>query len=492
MQAIQNSADSDEIEIDAGKYFTMLAGQWRTILAATLVCALIGAAIAFIAPSPFEATSSVAIVTTRTDVQFDQRIKTVSSDSATPSDSRRNALLGLVGNTDIALKIGSKGDLILIKVQDRDPALAAEIATFWSHEYEKYINEIYSGTPDDYLKSIKAELDRAKSEYDTSQKDLEDYLANSQSESLNLKIGEKLRQIESLQASAQSGSATELNRTLSAVSQVSALGESQMRARQLRQVALAMLEQVRAGGDAAAVSNSVPVMQLKLQAFAIRGFQAARQPAVPQVEAPTATPVPGQIQPAPIFVQSPANSIGSTSFTSGPEPAQIQLQVAVPSTSVTADAQARDLESLAAALLTLDKSLGTQLEVASASATKANQAQPSDPETRGALDRTLVELRDARTQIEREQAKLQTLRYQRDLNRNTFNSLRNKQAEVSIAKAVSNSEVRFASEAVAPATRTQSRAIPVVIGAVVGLMLGLLYALVRGWMQDRKQLAPTS
>lgn len=518
MESIPNSASPDEIEIDIGKYLIMLAGQWRIVLAGTLACALIGVGVAVFAPAPFEAVSSAAIISTRTDVQFDQRIRTLSPDSSNtaPNDSRRNALLGLVSNTDIALKtlakfngriapedadparmlakvkseLGSKGDLILIKVQDRDPMLAAEIATFWARSYEQYINEIYSGTPADYLKSVKTESDRAKTEADASQKAIEDFMATSQVESLNLKIGDKLRQLESLQASTQASSATELNRTLSAISQVSALGESQLRARQLRLVALAMLDQVRAGGDAAAASNAVPVMQLKLQAFGIRGFQEARQPSVPKVEAPASTPAPaGPNQPAPIIVQNPPNGNQGSSSPAIPEQAQIQLQVAVPSTPVTADAQARDLEALASALQTLDKNLGEQLTAASALASKSNQAvlTAPDAETRAAIDRTLGELRDARTQLEREQSKLQSLREQRDLNRNTYNSLANKQAEVSITNAVSNSEVRFASEAVAPVNRTQSRAIPIVIGAVLGLFAALVYALGRGMLADRRQ-----
>ena len=81
MQSIPNADAADEIEIDLGKYFAMLLAQWRTLLAFTLIGALLGTAVAVIFPAPYEASASVAIVKTRTDVQFDQRIRTLSPDN---------------------------------------------------------------------------------------------------------------------------------------------------------------------------------------------------------------------------------------------------------------------------------------------------------------------------------------------------------------------------------------------------------------------------
>ena len=95
-------AQSDEIEIDLRKYITAIWVRRRAILIFTVIGALLGGLFGIVFPAEYEATAGIAIIKTKTDVVFDPRVKTLSSDdlaaagvALTSADARRNALLTL-------------------------------------------------------------------------------------------------------------------------------------------------------------------------------------------------------------------------------------------------------------------------------------------------------------------------------------------------------------------------------------------------------------
>jgi capsular polysaccharide biosynthesis protein len=582
---------SDEIEIDLRKYVTIVTRRWRLLLTCTLIAAILGALISRLMPAPYEATSTVAMVRTATQVEFDPRFKTLSQDevAAINVDSRRATLIGLVQNGAIAGKVAQelasqldasdrnpsdlldkvssstsgRGDLILIKVRDQDPEKAAAIASAWAREYERYVNSLYVGAPADYGSSVSQQYQRALEEANRTQTALESYIATSDIDQLQRSITETRQLLDALQQGKQNAVTLVISEQLKANSAIIAaylgaqsanrlvafekeqegrrnlirtyldaqndaqvkvfsgqvqadldrlqgLHTAQVRLRQFIGDATAMRDQVQAGGDAAAQSNSMALNLLKSQAFALT--------------VPISTNV------------------------------QIQLQnQTVP---VTADGQLADLEALVSALTKRDAALSAEIEALSAkilrgegyeldtpnadqsriaaviSATypslfelgaigRLSEAVPvTNPLTiaaqekasdilrfqssnlsTGALienghkDETITRLQsrlqEVQAQLEKEQATFDRLKQERDLKRETAETLARKQAEVGLASAVAGSEVRLASPALAPERRTVGTTMYIVIAALIGLVIGIILAFViHAFLEDKVARIP--
>jgi uncharacterized protein involved in exopolysaccharide biosynthesis len=210
----------------------------------------------------------------------------------------------------------------------------------------------------------------------------------------------------------------------------------------MRDEAAAMRAQVRAGGDDAATTNSLALISLKSRAF-------------------------GQQLP------------------------QLQLND-VPKT--TAAAQLKDLDalvsSLDARLIEVDAQISTQSRqlgepVAIAAPVPGPRpqlsAQATSESDAATIARLQAQVAAAQAKIEGQRSEQQKLTQARDLARSTFSTLASKREEVSIAAAVTGSEVRFASPAVVPAVRTQGRAVYVGVGLLSGLLAGLALAVWRRW-----------
>ena len=489
--------ESDEIVIDLAKYLRPLAKYWRLLIVTIVAGAALGLALSFIAPANYEAVASVAIVNTRTEVQFDPRIRTLLPDdgSTTVNESRRNALIGLVLSTEIAqkavdqfrdrlplserdpsrliLKVKgdsvTRGDLIQIKVQMPDAVLAADIATFWAREYETIANAIYAGSSTQYVSAIRSELDRSREQVNGAQADLNAFLKSSKQDALRLTIANRSRQIDSLEARKLASTRSEMERAQSALADVRTLSEAQSRARQLRILAAAMRDHVRSGGDSVAATNALPLMQLKLQVYAVT----TGGPRATGDDAAVQTTSDAQVSDA--VKEQPRIAVQIPSFAQQPA---LQVQVIAPSVVISAEEQLRDLDALIGSLDKIESEFGVAVRTASSTSGIAL----TTPEESGSLDaamaQALSDLREARAALEDQDSTLKRLTTSRDLVINTFNSLSNKLAEVEVSNAVINREVSLANVAIAPAVRTVSRAVPVTVGGLLGLLLGLLAAIV--------------
>jgi capsular polysaccharide biosynthesis protein len=574
--AVQQTPE-DETDIDVRKYISIVARRWHLLLTCTIVGALLGGLLGVLAPAPFEATSTVAIVKTSTQVEFDPRFKTITQDeiAAVNADSRRATLLGLVENGAIASTVvkeldaqltqaernpvelmskvdaaaAGRGDLILIKVRDQNPDKAADIANAWAREYERYVNDLYAGAPANYEASVEEQYNRARAEADASQTALEEFIAASDIDQLERTISETRQLLDTLQLGKQNALTLVISEQLKANSAIIAayLGSqsanrlvafekeqegrrgliaaylatqndaqiqvfqqrvqsdldalktgysTQLRVRQLIGDATAMRDQVRAGGDAAATSNSVALSLLKSQVFAL-GI---------------------------------------------PVTANLQIQLQAQTTPATAAEQVRDLDALISALERRDQALTNEIEEISARMlsgegynlhtsdangsriTKAisdtypllfdvgpigrlSEAVPvSNPLTLAAQDRAEEILRfrssnlptsalantsddeaiaslqrrlqESRARLEQQQATLDRLLRERDLRRETRDTLASKRTEVTLANAVTGSEVRLAAPALPPERRVIGRLPIVAIGALGGLLVGIVLAFI--------------
>jgi uncharacterized protein involved in exopolysaccharide biosynthesis len=331
-----------------------------------------------------------------------------------------------------------KGDLILIRVRDARPAKAAAIANAWAQEYERSINSIFGSSPSDYSLSVQTELTRTRQSYDQAQAALEKFLATNRVEALT-------RQISDTQGIANSLADARINSQLEAISQESlartrTLTETyaaQLRVRLLLEDARSMRDQVRAGGEAAATSNGLALQLLKTQAFALSAG------------------LPGQLQ-----IQS-----GAAALPSG------------------AAAQITDLEGLIGALekryAAVTASIAEQSQ-ALLSAQGGSSITVTTTLITPALNQTVaalqVQARSLQSDLEREKATWLALTQARDLAWSTYSTLATKQTEVTVAAAISGSEVRFALPAVPPMGAASSRITPVLVAALVGLLLGVMAA----------------
>ncbi len=195
--------DSPDDEINLARYLNVLT-RWRR---AILVCAILGAFAAFVASAmmsrTYTAEASLALVRSSAIVNFDSKIRTVSDADPTTINpdqaSRRKSLVTLAQSAFIAqavvnqigaqlpeslrdpttlaqnVKISNDGDLILVQVTMRDPALAALIANTWAQLYQARINTIYGESP---LASdtVGTQAEQAKQNYETAQAALIDFL----------------------------------------------------------------------------------------------------------------------------------------------------------------------------------------------------------------------------------------------------------------------------------------------------------------------------
>lgn len=520
-------AETDEIEIDLRKYITAIWARRRAILIFTLIGALLGGLFGLIFPPEYEAVAGVAIIKTKTDVVFDARVKTLSSDdlaasgvALTSADARRNALLTLVNSGQIANQVigklsdklaetdhnpsslmrrvkselAQKGDFILIKARHSDPAIAAEIANQWSTEYQKYANSIFAGEQPDYANSVINEVNRRRTSYESAQTGLEAYIADNQIDTLRHEISstEKLvsslaeEQSESIRAAFQKRAnlrTTIISQTLEAQRLAASAiisGQLQTQTQLLYKYysthvqlslmldeAKALHEQIAKGGEGSSRTNTLTIILLK--ARALSGLEN----------------IPNNLQ----------INLGSSSDITQTQPEQlsdIEALVGVLENRIKAlDADTMRLTGAVANgqnnSLTVSAMLSTALQVSATFPVEGmlqltglgtfSETLPTDASLNDLIVAYSKKLNTARGKLEEQLARKQSLSQRRDVERDAYNTLLSKQTEVEVSDALTGSEVRFASEAIVPDQRTVGRSLFVLVGGAAGFIVALLIAL---------------
>lgn len=523
--------DPDEIEIDLRKYVERL---WRgrlTIISLAVVGAIVGGLFSFAFPSGYEAIAGIAIVKSRTDIEFDPRVKTLSPDdlAATSADARRNALLTLVNSGQVAeqvlqevggqlaiedrtpvkllrtvrAELAQRGDFILIRVQHKDPQIATTIANVWSARYEQYVNSIYGSGQPNYATSVNTEVQQSRDAYELSQKALEDFLANNTVGMLRREISETQQIIDGLSTERLSSLTAIIGKRLNARtaaieqyleaqtlantsiiseamhSQVTLLANHYATRNELEQLLAetrAMRDQTANGGPASSRSNSLALVLLKARAFA--GTEE----------------LPGNLQVS-------LGNVGDLQQTNADLVQDLDALITVllarqktvtdQITKLTADlSQGKGLN--------LPATNGDNTPLQQAAAEQAanlfslkgietllpESAMSSDAALATLIDQYAIKLNKAASQLEAQEARKLDLNNQRDLNRDAYTTILKKQNEVRISATLSGSEVRFASSAVVPDQRVTSRLVPIAVGLAVGFLIGLMVALIRGATGD--------
>jgi capsular polysaccharide biosynthesis protein len=213
--------------IDLRAYILVLWKFWPVILGMIIVAVLAAAGLALSRPAVYEATASVVITQSRSELSMVPEFKTTAEDFPTNADARRNALIGLVRNPTIAAEViarigdtlppelrdvsnlvaavegTSTGDLITINVRAQDPGVAMAVANAWASAYERHTNQLY-GVIVESGEAIARQARSAKQEYDTAEAALIDFTSRSRIAEYTRRIGQAQNTISQLQEAKQS------------------------------------------------------------------------------------------------------------------------------------------------------------------------------------------------------------------------------------------------------------------------------------------------
>lgn len=472
----------DEEMIDLRPYLRILFKYWWIILSLTAVGLLAG--VLFMAPTQplYEARAKLIIVSSRSEISLEPKFRTVSDQAVAKADlvSRRDALVGLVRNAAIATQMittlgdqlptelrdpvilvemvggqGGPGDLIEITVRANRPEWVVLVANTWAVEYEKYVNQIYSGDAAKSKKELSQQVDKARGDYESAQHALVDMLTRNRMDELKQQIEEKQNLVKSLEATRQSAFQ---KRAEAAVKTLEDYYRTKLRLEQLLADAESLYTQIRRGGKDGYESNALAILLLK-----------------------------------------------SGIYASSDIPGNFALQLSVPAViSKTLDGaaeadvarQLRDLQSVIDALQTrlasleqiIDKLSQEMVNVQSYEMLPSYMSNRPFPQ---ALDNLQKEIRSLQAELEQEQAKYQELTRARDLAWETYSTVARKLAELTVASDLTGTVVRLAAPAIQPMKLLpdgRSRLQNVLTYGATGLALSVVLALIVGHL--RRELRP--
>lgn len=635
-------AESGEDVIDLRRYLRALGAWWKEILLIGLLVGLaagLGFWLLQLGDEPqYSAAADVAIVRTVSDVNFDERFTTASETlPAAAIGSRRVALLALalspalaedviaaLGDTldeslrrpaalvryvDAELAVTgvrtADSDLIRITALGPTPEQAAGIATEWARAYVRNVNKVYGQVPDEVFASIEAEQSAAQADYETAQRALESFTAESRQDELARQINDNESTINLLRRGrsstlsalidsvvqargdiadaftdaqaknlAEPFSAEQAGKRGMVVAWVEAVydGQTQLFTEQVQRdqellatyydrwlqvssaldEATALRRQAQGASEEVSGSNALVLSLLKLQGFT----QALERRDPPQMEVSAAPdsqittqagaetsaasapglvqsmqPVQVQVEATPLQLQLDDNNtippaallddidalittltgrrtelegqiaalseqiLSGAGYAMGEATAPIQSELAA---GIQAEASLLLGNSILTNTTTLDSPAVLKWQEGQLAAlyqldtlrALAEASQSSSPlvTALGQLEETVRELK---SQLEAERALHTDLTKQRDIALDAYTTISNKRAELSLSRAASSSEVRFAAPAVPPLEPLEGLS-PLVLaaaGAMAGLVLGVIVALIADFLGKRPLLA---
>ncbi len=198
-------------EIDLREYIAVLIKYWRWIVAASVLAAVIAFVVSSFLPRVYEATASVIILKSKTEISFDPKIQTTTEDQSTQKEYQ-STLVGLVTSGEIAGTVFEKyrdvlpvdvknvadlldsvegsntGDIISITVSDTDPVRAARLADAWAETYVSYVNRLYGNQTTPLLVEVQSQAKEAEQSYQTAQSNLEEFLKNNRISALQREV----------------------------------------------------------------------------------------------------------------------------------------------------------------------------------------------------------------------------------------------------------------------------------------------------------------
>ena len=274
-------------------YIELLIRQWKWIVLWTFAAIVAAAAVTIILPRVYESHATVAILRSRTQVELDARITTLTDYELARSDleSRRDAMVALLTSNvvirevlndvgdrldpdlrDISsvrdmVTVRTSGDLISINIRSQDPELATDIANSWAQHYERYINSVYAGGGQVFATNTEQQIAAAYEAYLAEQNALQTFIREDTT-------GALVREVESRQALLlgyqESLVGVQLIPVTNAHTLIASYYSELLNIESALANANALLEQTRADTDstAANLANLVALVKLRSQVFA--------------------------------------------------------------------------------------------------------------------------------------------------------------------------------------------------------------------------------
>lgn len=189
-----------EEEIDLRPYVEAVTQNWKWVLGAAVLAALVALAITFFIPPTYKATALIAVTEPRQVVEFDSRIKVADEDlpfdaypdlaisdellvsllseieSHTPGINNLNALRGL-----LSAEAGSDPSLLNLSVQYGDPEKAATIVNKWAELFVVKANDVFGSQGGDQLLFFEEQLENSSVELQLSEDALVEFQARNRS-----------------------------------------------------------------------------------------------------------------------------------------------------------------------------------------------------------------------------------------------------------------------------------------------------------------------
>jgi uncharacterized protein involved in exopolysaccharide biosynthesis len=506
------------IGFEVGRYLETLLRQWRLILSTTLICAMVAGVLTYLQPKSYQARVLVASTNVGTNVSLGSTIETLSEEQLGyrlgGSAARLQSYVQMVKNPLIAQsviddigdklperlrspknligqvsgRVAEKSDSIEILVTNTDPQVAVAIANAWGKKYVDWVNNVYSSnTSLDALKAVQQKEKEAQDTYEKAQKQLETFISKSSLDDLTRQVEENKALVTSLSTARTTAASTIISNT--SLAQLTSFNEELLNYQELlkqayldsRKVnhlirnARSMRDQIEAGGEGAARSNSLALVLLKTQVFA------ADQVIATNPEYPTT----------------------SDNLTT--------LQIQAATSELTPEEMVMDLEGLIATLEARQATLNTEIEALSQQLLELESVPNTLSSDAGGnlskniplsaaslqallnlngldgvisvinedvpLEQTIGELEnkisDLQAKLAKETDRQQELTRARDLAWQTYSTLATREAELEIATESLGKEVALASTAGIPERDTQNLFQNVALAGLIGLLFGV-------------------
>jgi capsular polysaccharide biosynthesis protein len=542
---------TDEQEIDLRQYLNVLM-QWRLEIGLLIVLAVVltvaGIWLFQVLQDPlYTSSAEIAIVRTVSDVQFDERFRTESSEpNVLNLNARRLALVALAESAAIAQEVidtlgpilsederlvdglldaveaevsspaavrSNDSDMIRISVKADSPEKAAAIANAWASAFVRKANTTFGQVPDELFNSVQEELVWAEEQYATAQSNLVTFVATSRSDELNRLVLEKQTQIDTISAietanrmaaldADQKGRRETVEAYIKAMHGVRKTVFEEQVARDQENLrisysnwvtathalenARALRTQVEQGGDGSAASSALAVQLLKINVYS--GLPEQFQLQLTQPPAITAEGLIADLDGLIISLEAHQTQLQTQVDDLAAAMLSgnnyIGLGEEMPDGSILAQTVQQELPALYSF-----SSLSRESETLATAVSQANS--PTLDSTAGRLSHLQAEIRQLKGQAEADTSRLLYLTQKRDLTRDTLKALDTKVAELAVVRAASNSEVRMAATAVPPSKPEKgiSKLLAAGIAAVVGLVLAIFIALLADYMDQPPFLA---
>jgi hypothetical protein len=446
----------------------LIMRRWTWLAAGAAGAMVVAAALLLTQSLTYVATVSIVPTRARTEVNYDTRIRTLSSDSSAqngqPSLSvvtpeRRQALAQLVRSleieTDVRAKLGDRlpealrtpgrltrlvqgrviprSEIIAIDISAPNAALADDIASAWSEAYERRVNDLYGASPSG-TRLFEAELAQAKQNYQAADSVFTAFLATSQLAEYTRSLESKQRLLKELLSLRQS--------------RASDLYKIALRVDLLLSQAEALEQQLNLAQDnGAAATSAAALTVIKTQAFASSMILSAglevQLPRPPQ-EPQGGTTSNAQLPVPPPVTGDPTSDLAAASHAlqEWSLPANVQIQVPTVANPTLAQ-QRSDIATTINALRDWRARIGKALQEGPAPQSGDGVSTVAD------IDQTIVrleaEVRDLQSKVADQGSQLRGLQQGRDVLWESYSSLLKKTEEGRVADLVgSGKEVSIA------------------------------------------------